>query len=69
MADAVRPIPSERSLWRASQAWATPATESIVMDTRLAVAFARILDDELSALEHEYADRYSETTVLEALDD
>lgn len=33
------------SMERAAQAWCTPETSSIEMDSRLALAFANILDD------------------------
>ena len=49
----VPPIPSESSLQRAAQAWCSHATESITMDMRLAIAFARILDEEIAAVRGE----------------
>jgi len=37
--------PSELCIKKAAQAWCTPETSSIVMDERLAFAFAKILDE------------------------
>ncbi len=48
----IEPVePSSLARQKAAQAWCTPKTSSIDMDTRLAEAFAKILDEYIGALQ------------------
>jgi hypothetical protein len=42
--------PTEYALQKSAQAWCDEATKSIVMDEKLAMAFAKILDTELNRM-------------------